>query len=604
MDFINIETLFSSLYYSVPDYQRDYEWTSAQNNTLWEDIVELINNKDQKSLHFIGAIVTVPYEKDTGVNQSIQFSDYNISTEKVRHLVDGQQRLTSISILVAALKCVIDEDTSLDERINKNFQKKLTAILCGNDVRKPSFESAPRLILNGNTGKFYNKEILKISDDKTDGVLRGARRINDTFKKYKIWIKNYLNEYNTTNNCLDNEEYYSTLINIIINRLTLVEIKCDGSSSAFQVFDSLNGKGLDLTAADRIKNIMMSWAKPSDKASQKWDALVELATENYLVNFFIALFFYNKGLRISKNKLPDEFKDTYKNSAIYNYTSFYDNLKETATLYGKIRLCKMGTSADAERINALLQDLKQLKLDQAYVLIFAVFYHYKDKKLKNDLYIEFLNSLISLIVRMQICDLSMNSLDILFKKCINEMKTTNVDLSYIIEFLNNEKQKKVSDSQFQENFEKFSTEDNSLCEFYLRHIEEYKSFLETGNRNPMDRIGLTVEHIIPQTLDDLSEWYGDEVVPKEIENDFKMGVVQNIGNKALLYGDDNTSAGKNNYTNKINVYKKGKMAQRQGTPEGTFLLIRDLLKKYPKKFNHEEVAERAKELAGYAVKIW
>ncbi len=604
MDFINIETLFSSLYYSVPDYQRDYEWTSAQNNTLWEDIVELINNKDQKSLHFIGAIVTVPYEKDTGVNQSIQFSDYNISTDKVRHLVDGQQRLTSISLLVAALKDVINEDKQLDENMSGNFRDKLAAILCGNDIRKPTYQKAPRLILNGNTGKFYNKEILKKSEDKADGVLRGARRINDTYRKYKNWIINGLSDYLKNTNSSDNEEYYRLLIDIVINRLTLVEIKCDGSSNAFQVFDSLNGKGLDLTAADRIKNIMMSWAKPTDKAAQKWDALVELTNEKYLVNYFIALFFYTKGIRVSKMKLPEEFKDTYINSAKNNYTSFYETLKETAILYGKIRLCKMGTSSDEERINALLHDLSQLKLDQAYVLIFAVFYHYKDKKVKNEKYIEFLSALISLIVRMQICDLSMNSLDILFKKCISEMKTANGEITWIIQTLIDEKQKKVSDTQFFENFQKFSTEDNTLCEFYLRHIEEYKSFLEKGNRNPMTRTGLTVEHIIPQTLDDIHEWYGDEVIPEEIEKDFKMEVVQNIGNKALLYGDDNTSAGNNNYASKIDVYKNGKMAQTQGTPEGTFLLIRDLLKNYPKKFNHNQVAERAKELAGYAVKIW
>lgn len=105
-------------------------------------------------------------------------------------------------------------------------------------------------------------------------------------------------------------------------------------------------------------------------------------------------------------------------------------------------------------------------------------------------------------------------------------------------------------------------------------------------------------------MDDLTEWYGKSSIPDEIEADFKDSVVERIGNKALLYGDDNSSASNNDYVSKINVYKNGKRGQSQGTPVGTFCLINELLTKYPNKFNHDEVNDRAKFLASYAVEIW
>ena len=115
---------------------------------------------------------------------------------------------------------------------------------------------------------------------------------------------------------------------------------------------------------------------------------------------------------------------------------------------------------------------------------------------------------------------------------------------------------------------------------------------------------LTVEHIIPQTLDSLADWYGSTPVPADIETDFTIDYVQNIGNKALLYPDDNSAASNNNYDSKLSVYKTGKRGQNNGTPVGTFQLISDLVANFPTEFFHGEVIARAKELADYAANIW
>lgn len=598
MDFVNIQKLFSSDYYSVPDYQRDYEWTVAQNSTLFDDIVSIMTDTDKSRKHFIGAIVTVPYEKSNGINKSFDLEEYSISESEVKHVVDGQQRLTSLSLLISATRDALLSDDKIKKEIRENLGNILLGLLIGKRFRNIDFNKAPYLILNGNTGRCYNKDILHARSDSANKVFRGAKRIITTYNYYIDQIKKTCVECIADHYFGNEQEFYTALIDVITSRLILVEITCDASSNAFQVFDSLNGKGLDLTAADRIKNIMLSWASSNDKAAQKWDALVELTTEDYLANYFITLFFYNCKERISKNKLPDKFKETYQQSAKSNFSSFFDTLKETANLYGCLRLCKTPN----KRLNELLKDLCQLNLDQVYVLLFSVALHYKNDDILNKKeYMDFVKSLTALLVRMQISEMSMNKLDLLFKACIKEMREANSDISVIIHKID-EAKRNISDAIFKEKFKQFSTTDNKLSEFYLRHLENYRRN-KAGDRTKVER-DLTVEHIIPQTLADLSEWYGDATIPPEIEEDFKMGVQQNIGNKALLYGDDNSSAGNNDYKTKLNVYNTGKKNQDQGTPIETFQLIRDLVNNYPTVFNHEEVANRAEELATYAIEIW
>lgn len=598
MDFVNINKLFSSEYYSVPDYQRDYEWGIPENSTLLDDVLSLLVETDQRMKHFIGAIVTVPYEETNGVNKSLVFSQYSISDSEIKHIVDGQQRLTSISLMISALKNILDQDSDVNDSIKTNLMGVLSSLLLGNKFRNSDYNKAPRIILNGNTGYCYNTDILKVREEIANRKFRGARHLLAVSKLYTEGIIKYRDKLLLDNKFDDATAFYRKFVDTITTRITLVEITCEGSTNAFQVFDSLNGKGLDLTAADRIKNILLSWAGPQDKAAQKWDALVELTTENYISNYFLTLFYYNCGERISKNKLPEKFKSIYQQSAMNNFSYFYGNLKETSILYGNLRLSKTAIAHLDER----LKDLQQLNLDQVYVLLFAVAYHYRSQNIMqaND-YLNFIIALTSLVVRMQICDMSMNKLDVIFRKCIKAMKESNAALSLINQIITDEKSS-ITDELFRTKFKQFSTTDNKLSEFYLRHIENYRR-KQVNNRNMVSR-NLTVEHIIPQTLDDIQSWYGIEAIPVEIEEDFKMSVQQNIGNKILLFGDDNSSAGNSNYTSKVYVYTNGKRGQNQGTPILTFQLVNDLLEKYPSRFNHEEVFARADELASYAIQIW
>lgn len=598
---IKITDLFTS-YYSIPDYQRDYEWKNSETSTLFDDISALM--KDSKNTpHFIGAIVTIPFEKDYSTNKSINFDDYSIDLSNIKHVIDGQQRLTTFCLLIAALRNVIMTDDSIISDKKQTYGQLLNRYLLGGDFHRQTFKPAPYIILNGNTGNYYNNNILGISDANSDGKFKGAKRLSAAYTLFNKEIVKLRSEIvgGERYTISTNDEFYTKFIQIINSRITLAEIDCDDSTNAFQVFDSLNGKGLDLTAADRIKNITMSWNAGTSMV-QKWDALVSNIGDDYVVNFFVTLFFYELRKRVSKSKLPEEFKNLYKDLAASNYEAFFAKLNSDAILYGQLRKSNTGN----KDLDNILKDLKQLNCEQIYVILFAVCKHYGfNLNVNNDGFIKLAKKVTSLVVRMQVSDKNYNRLDSLFSRCITEMKTKNADIDTITTLINNELYKLVDDETFKADFKQFCPADNNVSEFYLRHLELYARRTFDQNRSDVER-GLTVEHIIPQTLTELEDWYGEDITTctPEIKDDFEASVVQNIGNKALLFGDDNASASNKNYNDKLSVYKNGKRGQNNGTPISTFKLIKDLVANYPNKFNHTEVFKRAGELAEYAVEIW
>lgn len=599
--------------FAIPDYQRDYAWTVLQNETLFLDVISLMLGNEEN--HFMGAFVTVSYEKETGVTKTLDFKKFEIDESKVKHIIDGQQRLTSISILVKALYDTIKK-YSKEKELDDEFEDELSSLRNILFTQKTfKFEDKtkikkPRLILNGNTGDLYNMLLLDCDKLKAaDKRYSGAKRLQKAYDKYLILIEESAKELTDEREFQDYGEYYKKFCEVITENLKFVEIKCDKSTNAFQIFDSINGKGLDLTAADRIKSIFISWSKQKSEGTIYWEKLCSLIGEQYLTHFFVTVFFYQIGKRISKNKLPDEFKKQYK-AMENNFEGIYKSLLDYGQIYSSLRNPK-----DNNKItNNLLRDLITLKQEQAYVLLFAVIVQYKgsilnpNNEIKDDKeFIQILEALISFLVRVKICEKPTNMLDVFFSSCITKMKEN--DMSKIRDLIKNKQEESVGDDLFATSFRELKLANSKEQLYYLKKIEEYLS-KENKMRLELNNIkDLTVEHIIPQNLSSVEEWYEEMEVPEEYQNsfkEFKDNVINSIGNMAILYGDDNSSAGNNNIHKKIGTYNKGKKGQDKGTPYHTFNLIREVVDSYyeEKRFTHLEVEKRAEKMSKYAVKIW
>lgn len=592
MEFLKLPKLFAATLYAVPDYQRDYEWTNAQNTTLLDDVFALRNSTEKA--HFFGAIVTVPYEESNGSSKSIIFKEYKISdVSNIKHVVDGQQRLTSFSILAKAINDLIEKDFKEDASFVNAQRRKLEQIYYSNYYKGDY--PAPVLILNGNTGYCYNSEILKATHQSCGKNFKGAKRL---LAAYKFFINEIPKKCKM--DCGDDfsrqQDFYSELVETLLNKVTIVEINCDASADAFQVFDSLNGKGLDLTAADRIKNILMSWA-PESTRNQIWDNFTQKIGEDYLAGFFVSVFFYESNRRVSKNRLPEEFKTVYNAKQKNNFDSFIQDLYAHGEIYGMLRSC----STNNRELNLILANLKELKMEQIYVMLMAAIQCYGVDVISGKDYVTFVKTLTKLVVRMQVCEKNMNRLDSYFTEWINRMKKNKETLKDISKRIMSDAKTIVPDDSFKQSFVHFAPADNKISEYYLIQIEEYLRRAE-GNRNPVGK-GVSVEHIIPRAYA-LERWYKNESVSDEIKEIFRTEVIESIGNKAVIYGDDNSAANNFDYETKLKIYHEGKKDQDLGSPYETFALIKELVDDYPEKFTHKEVESRAKKMAEIAVKIW
>ena len=593
MNFLTIPNLYTTTFYAIPDYQRDYEWSNINNSTLLEDVIALMNS-DEK-FHFFGAIVTIPYDKTNATTMSIDLSGYdNVDTINIKHVVDGQQRLVSFSILARVVKDLVDEkfkeNPALDN-LSTSVTAKLERFYFSDSYKGDS--RAPALILNGNTGRCYNSEILKTTKQLWEKDYKGAKKLLAAYKLFKKEIP-----LKCAGSNLSEQQFYKQLVETLRNKVKIVEISCDGDVDAFQVFDSLNGKGLNLTVADRIKNILMSWA-PEDDRNEIWDNLAQKVGEKYLAGFFISSFFYIKSQRVSKNRLPEEFKKIYKKDAAENFDSFIQELYKNGEIYGKLRNC----STEKNELDGLLKNLKDIKMEQIYVMLMAAVFRYGEDVISKKDYVVFVLTLTKLVVRMQVCERSMNTLDVKFIEWINRMKEPTETLKSITLTIANSTKSFVSDESFKDAFAHYAPTDNKISEYYLTQLEKYyRNKCKLGDRTTLSE-EVTVEHIIPHAYS-LGDWYENKKIPAEIKASFTSDVVENIGNKALLFGDDNTSALNKNYKVKLDVYRNGKRMQNKGVPYESFALIKKLVDEYPDKFTHKEVFDRAKKLAEAAVEIW
>ena len=607
MDFIDFSKLTASAYYAIPDYQRDYSWKNEHLETLMDDVRNLIINLKNES-HFLGAIVTIPYSKESSSSSSINPSDYSIDESTIKHVVDGQQRLITLSLFLKSLLQILeDEGKHTDNKIKHLYAPSLTC-LCGADISPTDNDQpAPRLILNGNSGNFYNTDVLQIRNSPCKRNLQGAGRINRALKFFHREIIEFRND------CLENAifpsdiDFYSTLLKTILHRLRFVVIECPDSANAFQVFDSLNGKGLDLTAADRIKNLFLSWCPNKIDGKNKWDIIAEKAGEDNLVQFFSCLLFYENKKRISRRHMPDYFTKYYNQERFQrNFDTFYSELKQRAEIYGLIKRCETGSSY---LDNELLPDINELNQEQLMVMLFAVPLKYGQEIFKKDGYYQYVLALTTLIVRMQVCEKSSNKLDRIFTSCLNELDDDEKTISHLTAFVRAKAREQVTDDEFRLNFKNLKFKNTQKATYYVRTLENYRR-RQDGKQESVKTTSsagkkLSVEHIIPQDAKRMEDWYGgDTDLPYEIKAEWTERVVQSIGNMILLYQGDNSSASNENYQAKVSVYKNGIPNQNYGAPITTFSLVNDLVNQYPSDFSYKSVQERSEHLADIALEIW
>ena len=451
--------------YAIPVYQRNYEWSEEQCVKLFDDIV-LAFKCDRT--HFCGSIVYAPLKEDHNIHHYI--------------IIDGQQRLTTIYLL---LKALID---SADSAATKDMIEE--AIFNRDKFDKYSIDISSKLKL---------KPIK--SDDKQLRLLM-ENKISDINKSSGIWRNYELFKRLITKEL--SAGLYAKDIYKGVEKLICASILLEQDDNAQEMFERINSTGVPLTLSDKIRNfVLMTNANQEYLYENYW-----LVAENHVKAYGMDAFFMDYlNMKIDGFVKEGEAYDSFKSiffdgkytnekilQEITKYAEFYN-----AFLYGE-------NKKYSDAVNSLLQDLQKLKQTTVFLFLFRVFEDYDDGVIDSVELERILKFLLHYSIRRLICEVGSNSLRGLYKTLYSRVFYNEENKKHyydaIVSFFMQLTSKDVlpSDEDFARSLkEKNLYRKNSLCKFLLLGIEN-------KGHEKVDSDGLTIEHILPQNKNMNDDW--------------------------------------------------------------------------------------------------
>ncbi len=531
----------------IPIYQRVYSWEKEQCKQLWDDIIKTGGN-DQMNGHFIGSIVFV--------------HDGTYSTNHNELLIiDGQQRLTTITLLFIALRNYLNDE---DEFLKKFSRQKIRNRYLINSDEKG--DKKFKLILS----EPDRDTLLSLIDKNRRKPSELSLKIMENFKLFEEWIRKNTDKLETIFKGLD--------------KLMVVEISLErGKDNPQLIFESMNSTGKDLTQTDLIRNYILMGLEPEKQEifyKKYWRAMEEDFKQNEtLFNQFVRHYLTIKTRDIPNiNKVYEAFKRYQQERGIETEVLLQDLQKYCGFF------CQIVFKKEADKdLNKALGFLVDLEMDVVYPLLLELYSDYSDGVLSKADFIPIIALIESYIFRRAVCGLGTNSLNKVFPfvtKKINKVQYLESIKAYF-GYLT-EKQRFPNNDEFKKLF--------ITIDFYKFKKNKY-FFERLENFERKERVythEYTTEHIMPQTLT-AEEW------KKDLGENF-----QAIHDKYLHTIGNLTLTGYNpEYSNKSFQKKQGMEKGFKDSPLRLNQGLRDL-----KSFGEEEIKKRANDLADLALKIW
>ncbi|WQX76269.1 DUF262 and DUF1524 domain-containing protein [Helicobacter pylori] len=529
----------------IPIYQRLYSWKKEQCEQLWDDIIKIGGN-DKMNGHFIGSIL---YVRVDGTHSSPLL------------IIDGQQRLTTITLLFIALRDHLNDEDELLEKFS--HQKIQNRYLINSDEKG---DKKFRLILSESD----KDTLLFLIDKNKRKPSEPSLKIVENFKLFEEWIRKNTDKLETI---------FKGLEKLMIVWIALKKEKDDPQL----IFESMNSKGIELTQADLIRNYIVMETEVEKQEyfyNQYWRAM----EEDFKQNETLFKRFVKHYLTIKIGKIPNEkrvyeaFKDYQQKEGI----EIEDLLKDLQKYCGYF--CQIAFKKEADKdLNKALSFLVDLERDVIYPLLLELYGDYSDGVLSKQDFIPIIALTESYICRRTVCGLGTNGLNKIFPSFTKKIDKDQYLESIKAHFLSLEttKGKFPKDSEFKNLF--------ITIDFY--NLKEKKYFFERlenfDTKEPVNTKECTIEHIMPQTLTE--EWERDLGENFQAIHD---KYLHTIGNLTLT--GYNQEYSNNSFQEKRDMEKGFKQS-----PLKLNQSLKDL-----ESFGEKEIEKRANDLADWALKIW
>lgn len=452
--------------YVIPVYQRKYDWKEDNCRQLYEDLKKIVF--DKRDSHFFGSIVS-------SVIGSGATTEY--------HIIDGQQRLTTVTLLLLAIRNLILQkkitavEPQLDEQINERFLISKWA--------KEDDRIKLRPVKND------REALIRLFGDEEDYDQSSNLTLN-----YKFFCNMLLREE------ISVDDLYAA-----IGKLEIISITLDQGDNAQLIFESLNSTGLALTEGDKIRNYILMGLPPKDqnKYYDNYWAKIEKCTDKDVSGFIRDYLSVKQQITPTISNVYRAFKEYADNARLPIDTLLTDVLRY-ARFYEKLLICKSGLKE--QKLDDCLYRMMRLEIVVTRPFLMEVLRLNQDGKLTVDDILQIFLITENYLFRRNICEVPTNALNKIFLNLNKEiLRYDNTADQYVAKFIYALRSKKES-GRFPDD-EEF-TEALASKQVYLMR-GKYKAYLFERFENygtietkdvytHLDNNVYTIEHIMPQHL--------------------------------------------------------------------------------------------------------
>ena len=469
--------LNTSRQFIVPIFQRNYSWQKSQYEQLWFDILRASKFKEKQN-HFIGSIVYIDMGTPAGRPQQLL-------------LIDGQQRLTTISILLCAIKDYVQK-FNLETKLINLAKIKNQFLYNSDEIDEDKY----KLLLNVQDKETY----IKLIDNTIFTVNRPATNIIKCYEFFYEHIEDFIKQDGQI------DEIYAGIF-----KLSLVSISLDKDSDNPQmIFESMNSTGKDLSQTDLLRNYLLMDLTPEKQTrlyKTYWKPMEELFGEDIYKNdvnkfdYFIRDFLTLKsdtGYICKINNVYENFKRYY----LDNNCEKFAVLKDLFT-YAKYYACIDLLQEKDDELKLYWQEFKKLDSHVVYPFLLKLYDDYSRQILIKEDFKKILQVVISYLWRRAICEIPTNSLSKTFATLYQAVDKEDYVNSIIKAFVFKSTYKRFpSDYEVREKLQTKDIYHFRLRKYLLEALENYY------HKEPIDlnTANYTIEHIMPQNIEHNLLW--------------------------------------------------------------------------------------------------
>lgn len=460
-----LDFLKKSPQFVIPIYQRTYSWTEKECRQLWDDVVRSGRNNNI-SVHFIGSIVYV----ESGLSQ--------VTHQAPLLVIDGQQRLTTLTLLLTALAETVDNAEPFDgfsQRKIRNYY----------------------LLNPEESGDRHFKLLLSQTDKSTLTALLSQQALPNTFSirvkenhgLFQKWIKS-------------GEVDLATLCKGLA-KLVVVDIALNRDQDNPQlIFESMNSTGKELSQADLIRNFILMGLEPvlqTKLYEQYWRPMeVDFGQEAYGVYFDSFMRHY---LTVKTGDIPNigAVYEAFKNHSRNTRNEAESENEHVEILVKDIRdysryFCAMALGKETEQdLKKSFHDLRELKVDVAYPMLLEVYHDYATNTLSKVDFVQIVRLIESYVFRRAVCAIPTNSMNKTFATFCKGLKKDQYLESLIANFA------------LLPSYRRFPTDDEFMRDIQMRDLYNFRSrsywlrrFENFDRKEAVQVDEYTIEHILPQ----------------------------------------------------------------------------------------------------------